>query len=144
MSTNRKRNHRQTPNPEARSPDPPVGTLPDLGDPATEAPATASLATLNGDTPPEGPQTVPQIQKPFCGTQTITIEIPIGELSERGYITRHVEVNRLSTAQMHALNRVLNGLRGAGAKLTEHDRLVDTPPDAMRWLLDLVADAVGG
>lgn len=92
----------------------PVGTLPDLGDPFAEEAAF----------------------------RVITIEIPIGDMSKTGYITGHVEVNHLSANQKQGLNRLWNGLRESRATLRDREREVNTPADAIRWLLDNIAAAM--
>ena len=125
MSNNKKRNRPK--------PDPTVGTLPDLGDPADEP-----LATVNDDTPPDSAL---RTQNSGLSTQnSVPLEIPIGELSTTGYITGHVEVNHLSGQQKQGLNRLLNGLRGSRATLQDRNREVNTPADAVRWLLEKVAE----
>ncbi len=121
MSTNKKnRSKRQTPKPKARSP-------------AEEA--TGSGRQAPGD-PPEARSPKPEASS----VPILPIYLPIGELSKTGYVTGHVEVNHLSAQQKEGLNRLWNGLRELRGTLKDRIREVNTPADAVRWMLEQVAE----
>lgn len=68
----------------------------------------------------------------------VSIEVPLAEEAGNGYVTRHVEVNRLTLQQKTAQRRLLRGLVAAGERL-DNGALVATNADALRWLLEQLA-----
>lgn len=61
---------------------------------------------------------------------------------------RHVEINHLTARQRDALARIKQSLdgthTGTPAKLNQSGRFVDSNANALRWLLDRIADQVEG
>lgn len=68
---------------------------------------------------------------------TALIEVPLGEVDERGYAARHVDA-QLTPEQRGSLRRVLRGLVDKGAKM-KSGKPVWTSADAIRWMLEQVA-----
>ena len=80
--------------------------------------------------------------------QTVTIELPWAAVSEKAYLQRHVEL-QLDRRQGVALRAVFNALeadppaRLKPARPGDRGRVVQAPPDAIRYMLEAVADALG-
>ena len=70
--------------------------------------------------------------------KTVVVLCPVGDLDSGHYVSRHVEV-QLNHEQSTALKRLFHGLEAAAAKLAS-GRSVVTAADAVRWLLERVAD----
>lgn len=68
----------------------------------------------------------------------VDIRIPLGEIPEGAYTTRSVEVARLSARQTKAYAMLYHGAFG---ELMANGKLVSTPPDSMRYLLEQIANA---
>jgi len=75
------------------------------------------------------------------GQQSAIIELPVAELGNE-YVSRHCEA-RLNHRQSVALQRLFNGLDAAGARLAGGNRIYSRP-DAVRWLLEQIAEAIDG
>lgn len=69
----------------------------------------------------------------------VQIAVPVVPLNETVYRVRHVNVNLSTEDQQIGLRRVFDALHGLHAKLA-NGRHVDTPADAVRWLLERVAE----
>ena len=72
----------------------------------------------------------------------VTVELPTGEIDPGAYLSDHVE-GRLTPKQRRGLRYVKNGADATGERL-ENRRFVQTGIDALRFLLERVADAVEG
>jgi hypothetical protein len=79
------------------------------------------------------------------GTDRVEIYLPalVCGPHRGGYVAPGVEVGRLTTRQSAALDRLVVGLDAAGATVTlasnPRGRVINRP-DAIRWLLDQLAD----
>ena len=69
--------------------------------------------------------------------ETLTISLSLGEFDETAYAQQHVDV-QLDRRQSVALKRLLAWLHSKHASLAS-GRHVETPPDAIRWLLEEIA-----
>lgn len=70
----------------------------------------------------------------------VQIGIPLADPPEAyGYIARHVEIGALTLEQGRALRQVAEGVAERGLRLRS-GRRVATPPDAIRWLLEQIAE----
>ena len=67
----------------------------------------------------------------------VGLEVPLMEIPEGGYVTRHVEVQRLSLAQARTLKRIQCACLATGTRLT-NGKPVQSGADAVRWLLEQV------
>jgi len=67
--------------------------------------------------------------------ETAMIEIPMGDVGKKEYLSRHVEARFTSERQRLQFKRVLRGLQQSGAK-TANGRPVNRPGDALRWLFE--------
>lgn len=86
----------------------------------------------------ESPETVvPQIE---AVSRSVVIEVPLLEIADNGYISRHVEINNLPPKHAATLKALTRALHEQHAK-TAAGRHVDTPTDAIRWLLDQISAA---
>lgn len=70
--------------------------------------------------------------------ELVQVECPLRDFPPHCYVTPHVEV-QLDAAQAATLRRLVEGLDVAGARLA-NNRRVTTGPDAVRYLLDRLAD----
>ena len=68
----------------------------------------------------------------------VDIRIPLGNVPEGAYTTRSVEVARMSARQTKAYAMLYHGAFG---ELLTNGKLVATPPDSMRYLLEQIANA---
>lgn len=80
---------------------------------------------------------VPQIE---AVSRSVVIEVPLLEVADNGYISRHVEINNLPPKHAATLKALTRALHEQHAK-TAAGRHVDTPTDAIRWLLDQISAA---
>ena len=72
------------------------------------------------------------------GLRSVTIEIPLAVDAGNGYLSRHVDVGRLSAVQKTSLRRLTLGLVAAEERL-ENGVPVRTNADAVRWVLEQLA-----
>jgi hypothetical protein len=63
--------------------------------------------------------------------------LPLGEVGEKEYLSRHVESRLKTLEQRIAMKRLLRGLQQAGAK-TKDGRPVQRPGEVVRWLLEQI------
>lgn len=68
----------------------------------------------------------------------ITVEAPLGDLIPDQYEPRHVDAH-LTAQQARALRRLRNGLDERHERL-RGGKVVQTAPDAVRWLLEQLAE----
>lgn len=65
----------------------------------------------------------------------VSIELPLGELPEKIYIIRRVDISRLSMEQAQNLRRIQEGLDGEKAVLKSGRRVVNGN-DAIKFILE--------
>ena len=99
--------------------------------PKVTTPAPPSIPTPTPPTTPDPAKdenAAPQIEN-------MTITVPVSDQLSNGYISRHVEVNRLTTIQKEVLHRITRGLMCQGATL-ENGQLVKSNADSIRFILE--------
>jgi len=67
--------------------------------------------------------------------------VPLAEPPEGAYRQRHLDI-QLDSRQAEALRRMFDGLHASAAKLA-NDWFVNTPGDAVRWMLERLAEGGG-
>lgn len=74
---------------------------------------------------------------------SVAVELPLGEISESGFLGGPKIQVHLTLAQRRTLRRIFNALHAQDAKLAD-GRHVDRLPNAIQWILDQAAlSAVG-
>ena len=68
---------------------------------------------------------------------TVVIELPIGDVTEHEYLSRHVEARFQTVGQQVAMRRIWRGLQSQGAKLG-NGRPVTRSGDAVKWILEQI------
>lgn len=77
-------------------------------------------------------------EKSSCAV--VTVELPLGDVGEKEYLTRHVESRLKTREQQMAMKRLLRGLQNSGAT-TRDGRPVQRPGEAVRWWLEQISDS---
>lgn len=73
-----------------------------------------------------------------CPLSRVVLTVPIVPIDDRAYISTHVDV-QLTSDQARGLRRVFNALHREAIKL-DNGRFVQSPPDAVRWLLERIEE----
>jgi hypothetical protein len=76
-------------------------------------------------------------------TATAIIEIPLGEVADQEYLSRHVESRLKTREQQLAMKRLLRGLQASGAT-TQDGRPVQRTGDVIRWMMEQVTTGAVG
>jgi len=85
---------------------------------------------------PKRTQTNPS--EPERTIQTVEIILPLGEVGEQEYLSRHVESRLKTRKQQLAMKRLLRGLKQSGMT-TADGRPVQRPGEAIRWLVEQIS-----
>lgn len=103
----------------------------------TTAPASTNTSTTRGD---KGPQvhTPPQGVQTREAGQQVTVQLPVCQPEGNEYIPLKIEA-RLTDRQARALFALRNALDRQTATTDNGQRVVQNP-DALRWLLEQIAD----
>ena len=92
---------------------------------------------------PQAEVTAPSSRPDLDPPRRITIEIPIGELTDHEYLPEGLNFRLLghksSRSMRAALKRVFRALHTNHAVMS-NGRHVDNPTDAVRWILDQIAE----
>ena len=104
-----------------------------------EAPLTTDQAEVTAPaiTLEEVNELQAEIEPAQPGIQIATIDLPLGTVPPRCYVSRHCDSGNLSNAQAITLRRLLEGLQETNARLA-NGRRVQTSPDVLRYLLDTI------
>ena len=78
--------------------------------------------------------------KPASEQTTVVLEVPLGDVGEKEYLSRHVESRLKTREQRLAMKRLLRGLQQTGAT-TKDGRPVQRPGDVVRLLMEQISDA---
>jgi len=78
----------------------------------------------------------------------VTITIPLGAIPEHGYVSDRIDVTSLTYSQATALKQLVAGLDNRQAMLAGGRRIVNGEgqggaPNAVRWMLEQIAEATG-
>lgn len=76
------------------------------------------------------------------GPPVVIVEVSVAPEVGSGYLPAHVDFQVRRLSRRRTLRRMLDGLRGSHALLTD-GRHVETPCDAFRWVLDQVSEQIG-
>ena len=83
-------------------------------------------------------ETALQIARPEVSAASMAImEVPLGDVTDKEYLTDHVESRLSSVSQRRAFRRLTRGLQQTGAK-TLDGRAVTRPGDVVRWLMEQI------
>ena len=83
---------------------------------------------------------VPEISvpgQPEANAAMAIMEVPLGDVTDKEYLTDHVESRLSSVTQRRAFRRLTRGLQQTGAK-TLDGRAVTRPGDVVRWLMEQI------
>ena len=72
--------------------------------------------------------------------KTVTVDFPVAEPPPNVYITRHLEVGRLSPAQAMALRLIREAAVAQNIQL-RNGKAVGSVTDTVRYMLEIVADS---
>ena len=106
------------------------------------AKTTGIKSTPRQPTPEPNPPEPENTRKPELATETVVIELPLGEVSEKEYLSRHVESRLRTRDQQSTMKRLLRGLQASGAT-TKDGRPVQRAGEAIRYMMEQIA-AEGG
>jgi len=91
-----------------------------------------TTAPANGADPPGGGAEA---------APTVLLELPVGEIPPEAYLVEHADMQMTHT-QAEALRRIIEGCKRDRAELRT-GRLVQSPSEALRWVLEQAAEAMG-
>jgi hypothetical protein len=106
---------------------------------------TAEVKSTPSDCPtgkPAKPAAQPTAEQAQPAGGTVTIELPWSPVSETAHLARHVEVT-LDRPQRVALRALFNALNAEPPARLKSGRYVQSPPDAVRWMLEQLAGQLG-
>ena len=86
---------------------------------------------------PEEPEVKPE---PEVKLETVVIELPLGEVGEKEYLSRHVESRLKTREQQQNMKRLVRGLQQSGAA-TKNGRPVQRAGEVIRWLMEQISDS---
>lgn len=85
------------------------------------------------------PYTKSAVGVPAVSPRVAVIELPLGDVGNREYLSRHVESRLKTQEQQLAMKRLLRGLQRTGAT-TKDGKPVQRPGEAVRWLLEKIGE----
>jgi len=74
------------------------------------------------------------------GLATAIVEVPLGEVGEKEYLSNHVEARLTTNEQRVNWKRLCRGLQQQGAT-TKDGRAVQRPGQVVRWILERISES---
>ena len=117
----------------------PDDVMPDEAAPDTAADDSESVSAGSPrSTPVDDQRSIPERLRLEVKKRCIFVGVPIADIPDKNYATNRVEVGALTDRQKRAYGMLFHGSSG---NVLDNGRTVNSPPDALRLFLELLADA---